>query len=87
MKYLIWDKTSPVNGVEAFKFMRMMGYAIDDPVYIIFDNQDRAWITQSFSNSPYQGKTIEEKAKAHLNDLENGMKQIFPIINGGRTIG
>ena len=70
MKYTIWDKLSPINGVDAKQFMKMMGYSEDDEVYIIENDENIAWITQTFKNSPYEGKTIEEKAKNHLLNLD-----------------
>lgn len=69
MKYVIWDKASPVNGVDAEKFAAMMGYQKDDQVYIIENDDGAAWIVQTFNNSPFAGKTIEEKAQAHLDSL------------------
>ena len=69
MRYVIWDKASPINGVEAEKFAAMMGYQKDDQVYIIENDDGDAWIVQTFNNSPFVGKTIEEKAQAHLDSL------------------
>lgn len=69
MKYVIWDKISPINGVNAEKFASMMGYQKDDQVYIIENDDGAAWIVQTFNNSPFASKTIEEKAQAHLDSL------------------
>lgn len=69
MRYRIWDKQSPVNGVPAEKFLSMMGYTPEQEVYIIENDDGTAWIVQTFENSPYAGQTIEEKAQAHLDAL------------------
>ena len=68
LKYRIWDKKSPINGVEAPEVMIALRIKEQDEVYIIQDN-DVDWIVQTKDNSPYPGDTIEEKAQAHLDSL------------------
>ena len=46
MRYRIWDKQSPVNGVPAEKFLSMMGYTPEQEVYIIENDDGTAWIVR-----------------------------------------
>lgn len=69
MRYEVWDKQSPINGVDAQKFISIMGYKPEDEVYIIYNHEGNPWIVQTFNNSPYEGSSIEEKAQAHLDDV------------------
>lgn len=69
MKYEIWDKKSPINGIDAERFIGMMGYQADDAIYIIYNDENQPWIVQAERTSPYPGKSVQEKAMAHLNSL------------------
>lgn len=69
MRYEIWDKKSPINGVDAEKFMSMMGYQADDAIYIIYNDENQPWIVQAERTSPYPGNSVNQKAQAHLDSL------------------
>lgn len=75
MRYEIWNKQDDINGVSAQKFMDMMGYLPDDEIYIIYNDDDIAWIVQAVRTSPFQGKTVQEKAQAHLDSLSPKQEQ------------
>lgn len=80
MNYRIWDKISPINGVEAQEAMEALGILQNDEVYIIQDDSGADWIVQTFKNSPYPGKTIEEKAKAHLEEIKESLGPPQPTL-------
>ncbi len=68
--YRIWDKTGPLNGVDAPVAMEALRIREDDEVYIVLDDTGRDWVVQTQANAPYPGATIEESAANHLAALE-----------------
>lgn len=69
MRYEIWNKRTPINGVDAETFIKMMGYQEDDSIYIIYNDDNQPWIVQTEKTSPFSGDSIDAKAQNHLNSL------------------
>lgn len=69
MTYVIWDKTSPINGVSAKRIMEIKGFSASDEIYLLQDG-DTTHVIESQSTTPFPADTIEESAQLHLAAME-----------------
>lgn len=70
MTYVIWDKTSPVNGVAARRMMELKGFSAEDEIYLLQDEDGVTHVIESARTTPFPADTIEESAQLHLAAME-----------------